>query len=145
MIFTMLNYHPSKTVLLIHDLSGDIILFQRALDERNINCKLISAMSADLASNYLNQPNNEIPDIIFMDFAIVPTGGYELIKQIRTNRKTALIPIIVLVINNEMAHKLEATGLVVNGYITLDLSIDKLAEALHFWIMTNKSPNDKWN
>ncbi len=133
-------------VLLIQDSSNDETrLFQLALAKKDIRCHLISYELAAEALDFLFATGkhkkrwlHDLPDIIFLDIDIGTINGYEAIFEIRKNLDTKTIPVIVLVTHMDQIDQIRKLGLDINGYVLLDVDINKYAEDLQFWIVNNQ-------
>lgn len=62
-------------------------LFTQALQAIKIRTVLTKVTDGNLLSDYLDQPDIRIPDIIFMDFALPKKNGLICLSEIRRNKR----------------------------------------------------------
>mgnify|MGYP000194198343 CR=1 FL=1 len=87
-------------ILLVEDNEGDIILTTEALEEgsidKNINIVMNGKDAIDYVFNDGKYQNAIRPDLILLDVNLPLKSGYEVLKAIKNNHDTKLIPVIML-------------------------------------------------
>ena len=87
-------------ILLVEDNEGDIILTTEALEEGSIDKNINIVMNGKDAIDYVfkdGKYQNAIrPDLILLDVNLPLKSGYEVLKAIKNNHDTKLIPVIML-------------------------------------------------
>ncbi|MCS7009846.1 MAG: response regulator [Anaerolineales bacterium] len=66
------------------------------------------------------------PDLVILDIRLPDIDGYEVARQLRSNRRTADIPIIFLTEKRERADRLQGLELGADDYITKPFDIQEL-------------------
>jgi putative two-component system response regulator len=87
------------------------------------------------------------PDIILLDIEMPETNGYEVIKKLKANSKTAGIPVIFLSSHIDPGHELEGLGLGAVDYIYKPFSPILLVRRIenHIFIATRQKELEKNN
>lgn len=67
-----------------------------------------------------------VPDLVVLDIRLPDIDGYEVCKRLRTNRRTAQVPVIFLTEKRERADKLRGLKLGAVDYITKPFDIQEL-------------------
>jgi len=87
--------------------------------------KVLAAKSGEvgllLASRHWQRPH-----LILLDIKMQGIDGYEVLRRIRDNRKTAYIPVVMLTGLSDTASKIKAEGLYCDAYITKPFDLDFL-------------------
>ena len=87
-------------ILLVEDNEGDIILTTEALEEGSINKNINIVMNGKDAIDYVFNDGKYQkairPDLILLDVNLPLKSGYEVLKAIKNNHDTKLIPVIML-------------------------------------------------
>lgn len=119
-----------KTILFIEDESALQKTFCDILEQDGY--KMISAMDGEVG---LRMVKSEKPDLILLDLIIPKLNGFEVLKQIKSDKTTKSIPVIVLTNlegagDVEKAIELGATTYLVKANYTLQEVIQKIKQAL---------------
>jgi CheY-like chemotaxis protein len=69
---------------------------------------------------------NEIPDLVILDLKMPGMSGYEVIRQVRSTRRVAQIPILVLTASDVGDGRERALALGANEYLRKPISNDQL-------------------
>lgn len=93
----------NKVILLVEDNTSDIKLTKRALEQNKIVNKLIVAEDGREALDYLfglgryaGRDVGDLPAVVLLDLKLPRIEGLEVLKEIRSNEFTRLIPVVVL-------------------------------------------------
>ena len=81
-----------KKVLLVDD-SATTRLMCRSIIARNTNHAVICAQDGDQALNLIS---SEKPDLVLMDVMMPGMSGLEVCQQLRTQRETSMLPVVML-------------------------------------------------
>ncbi|WP_166358390.1 response regulator [Pseudomonas akapageensis] len=76
------------------------------------------------------------PDLIIVDRELPGIDGLELLRTVRHQRRTPVVPFILLSSRNDIASVREALPLAPTAYLTKPLNIDALKERLHDLLLT---------
>src|SRR5438309_7145889 len=109
-------------ILLIEDNLEDAELTIRALKKSNITNNIYHLKDGEEAINYLfpeqGLPQNGIPKVILLDLKLPKVDGIQILKKLKSNDKTKLIPVVILTSSQEERDIVESYRLGVNSYVT---------------------------
>jgi CheY-like chemotaxis protein len=74
-------------VLLADDDEDDRTFFKEALQELKVKTKVTLVNDGLQLMNYLNQPDNKLPNVIFLDLNMPVKSGLECLREIRRNKR----------------------------------------------------------
>ena len=143
----------NKKILLIEDNANDVELTKRALKKSNIGNELIVANDGVEALNYfLGEDGNggcasdELPVVVLLDLNLPRVNGLDVLRQMRANKKTKVVPVVVLTSSNEQKDIINSYGFGANSFIRKPVKFSEFAEAIRvlglFWLVINQScPN----
>lgn len=140
-----------KTILLVEDNLDDVSLTKRALQKANIVNKLVVAEDGVEALDYLfctgrhaGRNPCELPQVVLLDLKLPKIDGMEVLKKIRANSKTNLLPVVILTSSKEERDLTEGYSLGANSYIRKPVNFNQFAEAVRqlglYWLVLNESP-----
>ena len=81
---------PIKNALVVDDSMSARVMLRRMLEQKKVSVDL--AETAEEALTYLQSKK---PDVVFMDHILPGMNGFDATKEITTNPKTAMIPVIM--------------------------------------------------
>ncbi len=142
-----------KTILLIEDNADDEVLTIRALRKNKVANEIAVARDGSEALNYLfgtgKDPNEKIkplPALIILDLKLPKIDGLAVLKQIRSEERTKLIPVVVLTSSNEEKDVISSYDLGANSFIRKPVDFVKFIEVASqiglYWLMLNELPSD---
>jgi two-component system response regulator len=138
-----------SVILLVEDNPKDQALALRAFKKSNIVEKVVIARDGVEALAYLFAPaadgsRNALPRLILLDLEMPKIGGHEVLRQIRDNEQTQLLPIVILSTSAEDRDRLEGYRLGANSYVRKPVDFAEFAEAViqlgHYWLVLNEPP-----
>ncbi len=141
----------SKSILLVEDNPDDVTLTLRALSKNNIMNKLIVARDGAEALDYLfgtgqyaGRDTTDTPQIILLDLKLPKVNGLEVLKKIRENESTRLLPVVILTSSKEQQDLLDGYNLGANSYIRKPVDFSQFSEAVRqlglYWLVLNIGP-----
>ena len=143
----------SKKLMLVEDNENDVELTKRALKKSHILNELIFANDGVEALNYFFGEDGksgcsieDLPVVILLDLKLPRVDGLEVLRRLRANEKTKLIPVVVLTSSNEQKDVINSYGLGANSFIRKPVKFNDFAEAIQqlglYWLVLNLSaPN----
>ena len=78
----------------------------------------------------LNLARRLIPDVLLLDLMLPDINGFDVCRQLRVDRATMLIPVVMLTALDDMRHRLHGFRVGANAYITKLYEVDVLFEAI---------------
>lgn len=140
-----------RVILLVEDNPNDVLLTQRALKKANIINKLIVARDGVEALDYLfgtgawaGRDTGDLPQVVLLDLKLPKVDGLEVLRRIRAEDRTKLLPVVVLTSSNEEKDLVSSYSLGANSYIRKPVSFNQFAEAVRqlglYWLVLNECP-----
>jgi two-component system, response regulator len=136
-------------ILLIEDSPKDEVLTLRALKKSNIANTVMVARDGAEAIDYLfgsgaDGCHNTLPQLILLDLKLPKLDGHEVLKRIRTDPRTQLLPVVILTTSVEDTDRLEGYRLGANSYIRKPVDFAEFADAIIqlglYWLVLNEAP-----
>ena len=135
-------------VLLIEDNDSDALLIIRALQKNILTPKFLRLKDGSEAldfiyakGKYSDRTAEPFPKFILLDLKMQKVGGLEMLKKIKSDEKTKLIPVIVLTSSKESADVLESYKEGANSYVFKTIEYEKfynkLNEVINYWMKIN--------
>ncbi len=140
-------------ILLIEDNQNEIFLAERAFKNAHISDKLVVVHDGVAALDYLFRRNSfedydtgSSPALVLLDLNLPRISGLEILKQIRSNPNTSLLPVVVLTSSGEERDLTEAYSLGANSYIQKPTDFNKFVEVVQrvsfYWLVLNERPSN---
>lgn len=140
-----------QVILLVEDNPDDEMLTLRALEKNKIMNKVIVARDGAEAVDFLHVSglpgfNSDIlPQIILLDLKLPKIDGLEVLKRIRENDRTKLIPVIILTSSKEEKDLIECYLNGANSYIRKPVDFIEFTQAVQqvgiYWLLLNELPS----
>jgi len=140
-----------KIILLVEDNPDDVTLTERALKKSHILNKLIIAKDGVEALDYLfgtgswaGRDMNNMPEIVLLDLKLPKIDGLEVLKRIRANAQTKLLPVVILTSSKEEKDLIDGYSMGANSYIRKPVNFNQFADAVRqlglYWLVLNERP-----
>ncbi|WP_455201050.1 response regulator [Kaarinaea lacus] len=140
-----------KTILLVEDNPDDVTLTLRALKKNNLLNEVVVARDGVEALDFLfcegsynNRVPEHLPELILLDLKLPKVDGLEVLKRIRANDRTKLLPVVILTSSNEQSDIISGYELGVNSYIRKPVDFEQFIEAVRqlglYWLVLNQAP-----
>lgn len=140
-----------KTILLVEDNPDDVALTMRALKQNNITNEVVVAKDGAEALDYLfgtgsyaGRDANLIPQVVLLDLKLPKIDGLEVLKRLRADRRTRLLPVVILTSSKEEQDLLNGYNLGANSYIRKPVDFNQFTEAVRhlglYWLLLNEAP-----
>jgi two-component system response regulator len=130
-------------ILLVEDSQDDAELTIRAITTNNITNRIELAKDGVAALEYLNS-DRPLPRLILLDLKLPRMNGLEVLKAIRTNPRTQMLPVVVLTSSREEPDIITAYKLGVNSYIVKPVEFEAFVKAVTdaglYWLLLNEPP-----
>jgi CheY-like chemotaxis protein len=141
----------TKTILLVEDNPDDEALAIRAFKRHHIGNEIIVAHDGVEALDYLfgtgtyaERDLNVKPTVVLLDLKLPRLDGIEVLRRIRTDERTKLMPVVVLTTSSEEQDMLDSYSLGCNSYIRKPVDFLQFSEAIRqlgmYWLLMNEPP-----
>jgi len=141
----------NKIILLVEDNPDDEDLTLMALKKNNILNEVVVARDGEEALEFLigNGPcsfttRKILPAIILLDLKLPNVDGLEVLRRIRSEESTRLLPVVVLTSSKEDKDLCESYSLGCNSYVRKPVDFAMFVEATRqlglYWLLLNESP-----
>jgi len=138
-------------ILMVEDNVNDEVLMLRALRKANIANPVDVARDGAEALDYLfargsyaMRASAELPTIVFLDLNLPKISGIEVLRKIRADEKTRLLPVVVLTSSSEDEDVIASYRLGANSYVVKPIDFVAFAEAVKqlglYWLGVNQRP-----
>jgi two-component system, response regulator len=136
-------------ILLVEDNPDDEALTRRALAKNNIQNEVLVAHDGvealDLLFGTGPQAGRVIsPAVTLLDLKLPKIDGLEVLRRIRANERTKLLPVVILTSSKEERDLITGYGLGANSYIRKPVDFAQFVEAVRqlglYWLVLNEPP-----
>lgn len=138
-------------ILLVEDNPDDVKLTLKALERATITNRVDVVADGIEALEYLNgtgrfadRDRRIMPQVVLLDLKMPGLDGIEVLQRIRADKKTRLLPVVILTTSNEEKDMVEAYGLGANSYIQKPVDFKQFAQAVEqlgfYWLVLNSVP-----
>jgi two-component system, response regulator len=142
----------NKIILLVDDNEQDVFLTQRALKKSNIANDVVVCSDGQEALDYLfgngrytGRDLTQMPVVTLLDIKMPRVDGFEVMRQMRADPRTKLLPVVCLTSSKEDKDILEGYRVGCSAYVIKPVDFDQFAEAIRqlglFWLVLNEAPN----
>ena len=94
--------------------------------------------------NYSDRNKSENPQVILLDINLPKLDGLEVLRQLRSNKDTALIPVVIMTTSDEQNDLITSYKLGVNSYIRKPVELESFMSAIKslgmYWMVLNQQP-----
>ncbi len=138
-------------ILIVEDNPNDAEMALRALKKNKLANNVLIVEDGEEAldfifarGKYSGRGKNNRPKIILLDLKLPKVDGFEVLKEIKGNEQTKIIPVIVMTSSKEETDMMKSYQLGVNSYIVKPVDFDKFVDAVHdlglYWLLLNQQP-----
>ena len=138
-------------ILVVEDNPDDEALTLRALKKNNIKNEVVVAHDGVDALDYLfgtgvysGRDLTDMPQVILLDLNLPRVDGLEVLRRLRANEQTRLLPVVILTSSNEEQDRINGYGLGANSYVRKPIDFGQFVEAVRqlglYWLILNQPP-----
>lgn len=138
-------------ILLVEDNPADIELTLHVLRENRLSNPIQVVRDGEEALDYLfaNDANREqflqhLPKLVLLDLKLPKIDGIEVLRTLKSDPRTRMIPVVVLTASREEKDLLESYNLGVNSYIQKPVDFEQFRKVVSklsfYWLLVNQPP-----
>lgn len=142
-----------KSILLVEDNEDDIALTLRAFEKFHLLNKVVVVRDGAEALDFLfrrgryeNRSDEESPQVVLLDLKLPRLDGLEVLRQIRGNSATRLLPVVILTSSQEEKDMAQGYTLGANSYVRKPVDFTQFTEAVRqlglYWLLLNEVPSE---
>lgn len=147
----MNNKLKEVDILLVEDNMNDAELIIEALREVNLANNLVHLEDGEEALDfifargpYASRMIKDVPKVILLDIKMPKVDGIEVLRQIRANSETNLIPIVIMTSSKEEQDIIKSYQLGANSFVVKPVEFNNFSKAVSelglYWVLTNQPP-----
>lgn len=136
-------------ILLVEDNPDDVELTLRAFEENNITNDVVVARDGVEALDYLfgrgkfaDRDMSVMPVVILLDLKLPKVDGLEVLRRLRADDRTKLLPVVVLTASREESDVVNGYKLGANSYVRKPVDIEQFNKAVRdlgiYWLLLNE-------
>ena len=138
-------------ILLVEDNRDDEALTLRALKKNNIKNEVVVARDGVEALDFLfgtgshaGRDLSVMPQVTLLDLKLPRLDGLDVLKKMRSDERTRLLPVVILTSSNEDRDRLDGYGLGANSYVRKPVDFGEFIDAIRnlglYWLILNQAP-----
>ena len=140
-------------ILLAEDSTADAELTLRALRKNNLANTVHWVKDGEEALDYVfcrnayaGRSSTSPPKLVLLDIKMPKVDGIEVLRQLKSDPDTRLIPVVVMTSSNEERDVMESYRLGANSYIVKPVEFESFLETVAkiglYWVLTNRVPKE---
>lgn len=141
----------NKIILLVEDNPDDQVLTLRALRKSNIANEVIVVNDGVEALDYLfgtgsyaGRDTSVMPQLILLDLKLPKLDGLQVLQRLRADKRTQLLPVVVLTTSREEQDIIRSYSLGANSYVRKPVDFTEFSQAVQqlglYWLLLNEAP-----
>lgn len=136
-------------ILLVEDNQDDVDLTLRALAKQQaIGIEVVrdgaEALDYLLGRAAYTNINKPLPDLVLLDINLPKLSGLDVLKELRRNDATKLLPVVMLTTSKQEQDIVESYAGGANSYVRKPVSYPEFAAAVNqlgvYWLSLNQPP-----
>jgi CheY-like chemotaxis protein len=135
-------------ILLVEDNPQDAELAIRALKKAMPLSRLVHVCDGQAALDFLlgssEGERRRPPKVVLLDLKLPKVGGLEVLRAIRSNEHTKLLPVVIMTSSREDSDVAQAYQLGANSFIVKPVDFENFLEVVSnmgsYWIHLNQAP-----
>jgi two-component system response regulator len=140
-----------QTILLVEDNPDDAALTLHAMDSNQIRNPVVVVRDGVEALDYLfvtgiqaGRDVGALPTVVLLDLKLPRIDGLEVLRRLRADPRTRLLPVVILTSSNEDEDRLKGYALGANSYVRKPVDFDEFVRAAGqlglYWLLLNAPP-----
>ena len=147
----MSNENANKVILLVEDNPDDRDLALLAFKEADNLNEVVICSDGEEALEFLfatgahaGRDTRVMPHVILLDLKLPKVDGLEVLKRVRADERTKLIPVVVLTTSREQKDMVASYSLGANSYVRKSVDFSRFIETSRqlglYWLVLNEAP-----
>ncbi len=140
-----------RAILLVEDNPDDELLMLRALAKNGMAGEVVVARDGVEALDYLfaagahaGRNTSVMPRVVLLDLKLPRLDGLEVLRRMRADERTRLVPVVILTSSGEQSDLLEGYALGANSYVRKPVDFAMFTRAVEqlklYWLVLNEPP-----
>ena len=137
------------SILLVEDNPDDEELTRLAFEQNRISNALTvardGAEALDLLFGADGKGSTFRPNMILLDLKLPKVDGLEVLRRIRSEERTRLLPVVILTSSREEQDLVASYSLGCNSYVRKPVNFPEFVEAVRqlglYWLLLNEQPH----
>jgi CheY-like chemotaxis protein len=89
---------------------------------------------------YSDRDMSIMPQVVLLDLDLPETGGLEVLRSLRDDESTKLIPVVVLTTSDKKSDLSDSYISGASSYIRKPLDFEQLTQTVLYWLVLNEPP-----
>ena len=139
-----------KIILLVEDNADDEELTIRTLQKNHLKNKIVVVRDGVEALDYLfgtgeysDRDLSVSPVLIMLDIKLPKLNGLEVLKKIKSDSRTSIVPVVMLTSSDEEKDLIESYQLGANSYVRKPVDFSEFQKSIRqlalYWVLLNES------
>jgi two-component system response regulator len=128
-----------RVILLVEDNPDDEALTLRAFRKNNVSLDYLFA-----TGSHAERDPGADPRLVLLDLKLPRIDGLEVLRRIRSDPRTRLLPVVILTSSKEQQDMLDGYGLGANSYVQKPVDFARFIQAVEqlklYWLVLNEFP-----
>ena len=138
-------------ILLVEDNPDDEALTKRALERNHLANEIAVVRDGEEAVQFLfgegefeDRDTTIQPQLILLDLKLPKLDGIEVLRRIRSDERTKLIPVVMLTTSDEERDRIRSYTFHVNSFVRKPVDFSEFTQAIQqigmYWLVLNEPP-----
>ncbi len=147
----MSGENANRMILLVEDNPDDRELALLAFRETSIRNQVVTCSDGEEALQFLfatgayaGRDTSVMPQVILLDLKLPKVDGLEVLKRLRADHRTRLLPVVILTTSMEQQDIVESYRLGANSYVRKPVDFSRFVEVSRqlglYWLVLNEAP-----
>lgn len=134
-----------RVILLVEDTRDDELLTLRAFKKVGILNEVVVKRDGAEALEYLHGPDGLVPPrLVLLDLNLPRIDGLEVLRRIRADPRTSLVPVIVLTSSKQEEDIVRSYSMGANSYVRKPVDFGEFSDAVKhlgtYWLLVSETP-----
>ena len=141
----------NQPILLVEDNADDEALALRAFKKMKVSNAIVTVRDGAEALDYLfaegdhaHLDSSRLPALVLLDLKIPKIDGLEVLRRIRANPVTRILPVVILTSSKEEQDLIEGYTSGANSYVRKPIDFNEFLKAVGqlgvYWLLLNELP-----